>query len=210
MLKHADLWRALDNLAARHGITTSGLARKSGLDPSTFNKSKRYGRGGKPRWPTTESIAKVLSAMDCSFEEFASTTQESAAGGGGLNIPIINSEQARQPGNFDDLGHPVEESWDRVVIAELNDPNVYALEAKDDHLAPAYPDGAILIVAPNAAIRRGDQIVVKDKDGQLTAGRLLRRGARKLEISPAGQAGDEQALLLGQVAWFARIVWVSQ
>ncbi len=210
MLKHADLWRALDSLAARHGITTSGLARKSGLDPSTFNKSKRYGRAGKPRWPTTESIAKVLSATECSFPEFASTTLDVPGGDAGLKVPIINTELARKPGSFDDFGHPIDDAWDEMVFPELTDPNVYALEVKGDDLAPSYIDGEILIIAPSASMRRGDRIIVMNKDGQLIARRLSRRTARKLEMSPIDVAGPSESAPLTQVAWMARIVWVSQ
>ena len=41
MLTHAQIWGALDRLAARAGLSASGLAKKAGLDPTTFNKSKR-------------------------------------------------------------------------------------------------------------------------------------------------------------------------
>ena len=41
MLTHAEIWNAVDRLAARAGLSASGLAKKAGLDPTTFNKSKR-------------------------------------------------------------------------------------------------------------------------------------------------------------------------
>ena len=46
----------------------------AGLDPTTFNKSKRGTANGKLRWPSTESLAKVLAATGASFEEFAALT----------------------------------------------------------------------------------------------------------------------------------------
>ena len=61
-MKHEDIWRALDTLAAEHGMSTSGLARRAGLDPTTFNPSKRRMPDGRARWPSTESLAKVLLA----------------------------------------------------------------------------------------------------------------------------------------------------
>ncbi len=70
MFSHDSVWAALDALAARYSLTTSGLARKAGLDPTTFNKSKRYAQDGRARWPSTESIAKVIEATGASFEEF--------------------------------------------------------------------------------------------------------------------------------------------
>jgi phage repressor protein C with HTH and peptisase S24 domain len=39
VLTHEQIWTALERLAERAGLSASGLARKSGLDPTTFNKS---------------------------------------------------------------------------------------------------------------------------------------------------------------------------
>ena len=46
------------------------LARKAGLDPTSFNPSKRNGPDGRPRWPTMESIDRVLNASGATLEEF--------------------------------------------------------------------------------------------------------------------------------------------
>ena len=70
MLKHADIWRAIDRIAVKHGRTASGLALHSGLDATTFNKSKRINMEGRPRWPSTESISKILAATGDSLAEF--------------------------------------------------------------------------------------------------------------------------------------------
>jgi phage repressor protein C with HTH and peptisase S24 domain len=69
LLTHAQIWRAIDALAAKHGLSPSGLARRAGLDPTSFNKSKRGG-AGKLRWPSTESIAKILAATGATLHEF--------------------------------------------------------------------------------------------------------------------------------------------
>ena len=50
-------------IAERYGFSASGLAKKAGLDPTSFNPSKRNGPDGRPRWPTTESIARVLQCV---------------------------------------------------------------------------------------------------------------------------------------------------
>jgi phage repressor protein C with HTH and peptisase S24 domain len=47
MLTHDQVWAALDRLAERAGLSASGLAKKSGLDPTTFNKSKRVTADGR-------------------------------------------------------------------------------------------------------------------------------------------------------------------
>lgn len=65
------LWYAIDHLAEIRGLSTSGLARQAGLDPTAFNKSKRLSRNGRPRWPSTESVSRVIVAAGMSFSEFA-------------------------------------------------------------------------------------------------------------------------------------------
>src|SRR6267378_2757549 len=72
MLTHADIWNAVDRLAARAGLSASGLAKKAGLDPTTFNKSKRITPEGRNRWPSTESIAKSLQATGVTVDTFVS------------------------------------------------------------------------------------------------------------------------------------------
>ena len=61
-MTHNQIWHAIDMFAKEHGLSCSGLARKCGLDPTTFNKSKRLSVFGQERWPTMSSIAKVLNA----------------------------------------------------------------------------------------------------------------------------------------------------
>src|SRR4030081_963753 len=70
MLTHDQIWTALDRLAERGGLSASGLAKKSGLDPTTFNKSKRVTPDGRERWPSTESVSKALAATNSSIDSF--------------------------------------------------------------------------------------------------------------------------------------------
>src|SRR6202008_3335802 len=70
MLTHAQIWSAIDRLAERAGLSPSGLARRAGLDPTTFNKSKRVTAEGRERWPSTESVAKALTATGQSIDAF--------------------------------------------------------------------------------------------------------------------------------------------
>lgn len=68
---HTCIWRAIDMLAEKNNTSCSGLARRSGLDPTAFNKSKRYTRAGKPHYPSMKSVEKVLVATDTSMVDFA-------------------------------------------------------------------------------------------------------------------------------------------
>src|SRR5471032_19376 len=102
MLTHSQIWRALDALAAQHGTSPSGLAKLAGLDPTTFNKSKRGAANGKLRWPSTESLAKVLSATGAGLDEFVALVEGGAARTS--LVRLIGMAQAGSHGYFDDAG----------------------------------------------------------------------------------------------------------
>ena len=69
-MTHQDIWQAIDNFAFQQQMSCSGLARFSGLDATTFNKSKRWSKYGQPRWPSTGSIAKILNSTGKTLEDF--------------------------------------------------------------------------------------------------------------------------------------------
>ena len=69
-MTHYQIWHAIDLFARAHGMSCSGLAKRSGLDPTTFNKSKRFSKYEQPRWPSTFSISKILSATGASAKDF--------------------------------------------------------------------------------------------------------------------------------------------
>ena len=104
MLRHTDIWRAVDELAARYKLSPSGLAKKAGLDPTTFNKSKRQGPDGRLRWPSTESVSKILKATGASLDEFFAIIAGASAARPVQRVPVIGYAQAGQQGYFDDAG----------------------------------------------------------------------------------------------------------
>lgn len=210
MLKHADVWRAVDRLAKEYGYSASGLARRAGLDPTTFNKSKRITREGKLRWPSTESVAKILTATGASLGEFVSYINEGEGGGVYRNIPLVGQAQAGKNGYFDDAGYPTGAGWDEIPFPGLGDPHAYALEINGESMEPVYRDGDIIIVAPQANIRRGDRVVVKTKGGEVMVKQLRRRSARAIEVLSLNPAHDDRTLLVEDVEWVARVVWASQ
>ena len=143
MLKHADIWAAIDRLAKLNGLSASGLARRSGLDPTTFNPSKRQSSDGKLRWPSTESISKILDATGSSMAAFVRLIDD----GSGLparRIPIVSRAQAAANGLFDEAGRPAGKGWDEVDFPNLSDPTAYALEIAGTDMAPIYRDGDVM------------------------------------------------------------------
>ena len=213
-MKHEDIWRALDTLAAENGLSVSGLARAAGLDPTTFNPSKRCMPDGRARWPSTESLAKVLNATGASLETFTALVSGARAMPSHRTlaqrrIPLIGLAQAGSEGFFDDAGYPVGGSWDEVSLPEIGDMNAYALEIAGDSMDPVFRDGDVVIVSPAAPIRRGDRVVVRTAQGEIMAKQLARRSARRVELKSLNTNHPDRSLDLREVAWIHRIVWAS-
>ena len=210
-ITHRQIWRAIDALADRYDLSPSALARRAGLDPTTFNRSKRVGPGGKMRWPSTESISKILSATDLSFEDFAALAENGAIDAfRRTNIPVIGLAEAGNEGFFDDAGFPVGGSWDEVRFPDVGDDNAYALEVSGDSMSPVYRDGDIIIVSPNAQVRRGDRVVVKTKDGEVMAKSLARYSQKRVELRSFNAEFEDRTIEMSDIAWIARILWASQ
>jgi phage repressor protein C with HTH and peptisase S24 domain len=210
MLKHADIWRAIDRLAQAHGLSASGLARKAGLDPTTFNRSKRTSADGKLRWPSTESIAKILDATGSSFADFVGLASETPVRAQLQRIPVIGYAQAGSAGFFDDAGYPVGSGWDELAFPHIGDPHAYALEISGDSMEPVYRDGDIIVVSPSTSIRRGDRVVVRTRAGEVMAKLLARQTATRVELHSINPRHEGRMLGMEEIAWMARIIWASQ
>ncbi len=207
MLTHGQVWTALDRLAERGGLSPSGLARRAGLDPTTFNKSKRIAADGRERWPSTESLAKALAATNSSIDTFAQLIDSARTA---QSVPLIGFALAGASGYFDDSGFPSGKGWDEVALPSANDEHAYALEISGDQMRPAYRDGDIIVVSPGTPIRRGDRVVVKTRAGELMVKELKRRTAKTLELQSLNPGQVDRVLAAGDVEWIARIVWASQ
>ncbi len=207
-LTHGQIWTALDRLAERAGLSPSGLARRSGLDPTTFNKSKRITPDGRERWPSTESVSKALAATNSSIETFVQLIGDSARTV--PSLPHLGFAQAAGGGYFDDGGFPTGKGWDQVALPALNDEHAYALEISGDQMKPTYRDGDVLVVSPGMPIRRGDRVVVKTTAGEVMVRELRRRTTKTLELQSLNSGHTDRTLSAGDVEWIARIVWASQ
>src|SRR5436190_8591804 len=113
MLTHAQVWAAIDALAERAGLSASGLAKRAGLDPTTFNKSKRITPDGRERWPSTESLAKALAASGSSIDTFVQLIGDGSRGR--HSVPLLPLAQAAGAGHFDEHGYPAGKGWDQVA-----------------------------------------------------------------------------------------------
>ncbi|WP_191061536.1 helix-turn-helix transcriptional regulator [Geminicoccus harenae] len=210
MMTHGDVWVGIDRLAAKNNYSASGLAKRAGLDPTTFNKSKRATKQGKARWPSTESIAKILEATNTTMAEFVALMDGSdgaAAPPVSRRLRSLPLDRAQGGQMFDASGFPQGNAWEDVDFPGLEDGHAFALELTED-VSPAWRRGDLLVVSPSSSIRRGDRIVLADRKGTLHLGSLSRRTAQRVVVDrPDGQ---EANFAIDEVAWIARIVWASQ
>ena len=220
ILTHAQIWNALDALAASHNLSASGLAKKAGLDPTSFNPSKRFTVEGRQRWPSTESIAKVLRCTDTSLDTFMALIEKPSVeaidvdyrgGAQPREIPLIGFAKAGVGGFFDDSGFPAGHGWEMIAApGPVKSEATYALKVSGDSMLPLYREGDVLIVDPEAELRKGDRVVAKTRDGEVFAKVLERHSSRSVEFSSLNPDHPDLSFSPEEIDWIARIVWASQ
>ena len=210
MLHHQDIWSGIDRLAASAGYSPSGLARRAGLDPTSFNVSKRINPQGKPRWPTTESVSKILDVTQTTLADFVTLIGPSAGAAHGRPYPVIGLANAGRSGSFDDAGYPAGSGWREIEAPDIGDAAAYALKITGNGMRPAFRNGDVVIVSPAAMIRRGDRVVVKTVTGGFMAKEIVRRTRREIQLRPVNSDHPDTVVPMRDVAWMHRIVWASQ
>ncbi|MBK8159897.1 MAG: helix-turn-helix transcriptional regulator [Rhodospirillaceae bacterium] len=235
MLQHADVWRGIDKLAAKHGLSASGLARRAGLDPTAFNPSKRITREGRPRWPSTESLSKILTVTGEPFVDFvlltgASGSDASSNGHGGAAgfdqpaaggrvvartpanraIPVISLDRLAAGDCFDSAGQPTGPEWGHLDFAGATGRETFGVEVTGADFDPVFRDGDTLIASRAAEVRRNDRIIVVTASNHVLVRKVARHDADGYYLEAIRQPGQPQFVPQEQVRFAARILWVSQ
>ncbi|MGQ0526467.1 MAG: S24 family peptidase [Alphaproteobacteria bacterium] len=216
MFKHEDIWRGIDRLAAGFGYSPSGLAKKAGLDPTSFNKSKRHSPDGKPRWPSTESLSKILGVTGATVSDFISLIGDDSFANAETQdktIPMIGFAQAGSSGFFDEDGYPAGNSWDEITFPAPRDQgneHIFALQVSGNSMEPLYRKNDLLIVSPGARTKRGDRVIVRTRKGEVMLRELSRQNAQKITLKSLNPDFEDRILYRAEISWMARIMWVSQ
>lgn len=214
MLSHERIWAVIDQLADRYSLSASALAKKAGLDPTTFNKSKRTSADGRPRWPSTESLSKIMEATGSNVDELFQLLGTSPLRYAALEtksaIPLLGFAEAGQGGYFDDAGFPAGQGWDEINFPAANRDNLLALEVSGESMMPLYRDGDTLIVDRAAQVRKGDRVVLRTTGGEVMAKILLRQSTKQIELHSLNPDHPNRSIDVGQVDWIGRIIWASQ
>ena len=213
MLSHRAIWDGIDALARRHGHSVSALAKLAGLDATAFNVSKRVSKDGRERWPSTESIAKILEATGENFDAFLNGTGAFLQMNDNQpmrTVPLLGLAQAGSGGFFDSAGFPAGQGWDEIALPSPGEAGIYALEVQGDSMEPLYREGDRIVVSPTEQVRRGDRVVVKTRDGEVMAKILARQSAKQVELHSLNPAYEPRIIDMAEIEWIARIIWASQ
>ncbi len=209
-LSHAQLWKAIDGLARHEGISVSALARRAGLDATSFNPSKRFGPGDppRPRWPSTESLTRILAVTGLSLGEFAALARDAVERP--MTVPMLGMAQAGQDSFFDDAGLPVGDGWEQTDLPRPKD-SLLSLSIVGDSMAPLYREGDRVIVDREATnVRKGDRVVVRTTGGETLAKEVAGLTAQAVELASVNTAYPARNLARSEIVWMGRILWVSQ
>lgn len=209
-LSHGQLWKAIDGLARREGLSASALARRAGLDATSFNPSKRFGPGDppRPRWPSTESLTRILQATGLSLGEFAALAQDARERPS--TVPMLGMAQAGQDGFFDDAGLPVGDGWEQTELPRPRE-TLLSLRIAGDSMVPLYREGDRVIVDREASdVRKGDRVVVRTTGGETLAKEVAALTARAVTLASVNPAYEPRIVPRKEIVWMGRILWVSQ
>lgn len=209
-LSHAQIWTAIDRLARREGLSASALAKRAGLDATSFNPSKRFGPGEppRPRWPSTESLTRILGVTGLSLADFAELAHDAPERP--AVIPMLGMAQAGQDGFFDDAGLPTGDGWLQTELPRPRD-SLLGLRIVGDSMAPLYRAGDQIIVDREATdVRKGDRVVVRTTGGETLAKELAAISARSVTLASINPAYEPRVIPRAAIVWMGRILWVSQ
>ena len=207
-MKYDTVWNAVDNLAKSLGMSPSGLAKKSGLDSTTFNRSKRKRPDGKNRWPSLDSLNKVFEFCNITFEEFYKYGETDNPPENLNTIPYIKLSGVSKR-EYCQEGEICTTNWETICFPD-GTKNLYAVEIDNTDYAPLYKFGTTLILAKHSEIRRNDRVAVFKKDGDFLLAEFIRRKPRTLELQNLNAPEESFSENIDDILFLSRIVWASQ
>ena len=227
MLSHTSIWSAIDELATRHNLSPSGLAKRAGLDPTSFNPSKRFKTDGRPRWPSTESIAKILDATNTPASTFfadQAILQKKANSehkwmldlllgqrpSSSWPVSTYSDGQAKSRDARSPALPPVQAAWRNRYPAGDSLFPFFILQVRERQFAPVFRSGSLLLLANDLTFAEGDRVIVSSTKDGLILGDVLSMKQQSVCLSSPIEKGNIASYRLSSVEWVARLLWASQ
>lgn len=201
MFTHDDIWAAIDRLAEAHGLSPSGLARQAGLDATAFNRSKRISPNGKPRWPSTESLAKILDVTNSTMGDLLDLMDEKDIAP--RSIPLLSYAALRAGRMSSEKGKVA------LAIAYNVGENAFAVKVEDSRLAPLFRKDALLVADQVTRAKADDRVLFYLRKGGLKGGIVKSLQRRNYTIFLPNDNFEESVFPDDNIEWIARILWSS-
>ncbi len=209
MLDHSNIWNAIETIARMNGLSPSGLAKEAGLDPTAFNKSKRKSPNGKERWPTTQSIAKILSVTNMGMGRFAEIMQTNMSETSDLCIPATELSGLLNSDTFLDKNGKIK--FDRRTQNSFKtniDSETFAIKIISDDFKPLCENGDVLMATTTGGVRKGDMVVIAKLDKTSVVGRIVALSPHKIKLANADEL-ESFEIPTNTILWKARVIWKS-
>lgn len=213
MFSHSEIWAAIDALASKHSLSTSGLAKKAGLDPTTFNKSKRTTAHEKPRWPSTESIAKILGVTGTNLSELADMVKNGVDAVDTSHLLCTKLSSLTDKRLFNGNSRPTRnKGWYKKTLSVTFPTSCFAIEIDGSHESGCYRTSDLLIAEtlPPKSVKQGERIIMLTASGELLLHEVVGISSNMIETRALDNQGNHQRTDGSKITLLARILWASQ
>jgi hypothetical protein len=203
MISQETFWGVFDEIAKRNGIALSAMSVQTGLDKTSLLPSKRH-HNGEMRWPSTETLARVLNGMGMTERELAEILAGNAITTYTTGVPATTMSRLISKKAFNDNGERKLDAWE-VVDLPIADSDTWVVMV--DRHQPDIRDNAQVMVSDKSEIRPGDRVLVVS-DAFTGFGKLRRQTATTTVIQDT-ETGDDHILQTPEVQKLSRVLWVE-
>ncbi|MTI18794.1 helix-turn-helix transcriptional regulator [Rhodobacteraceae bacterium RKSG542] len=214
MLSHEAIWQGIDEVARRNQLSPSGLAKLAGLDTTSFNKSKRITADGRKRWPSTESLSKVLDVTGTTLAQFlglcSQPEAETAPTSGSLAVPCISSQDITDIKTQGTANITIVNTASYIAFPVKHAEKYFAVEVYGNNFEPYYADGQILIVSQDTSLRRGDKVIFKRQGRDPLLRVFLSEKLGAYTFRGLQSCDPPLEIETSQLEWALRVRWASQ
>lgn len=159
MVKQETFWESLEKIAEREGIALSTLARQAGLDKTSMLPSKRYNLNGAMKWPSTETIGRVLNSLNISVQEYGAILAGTADAK--VSLPAVTLSDLKEA--WTGLGVKEECKWSEIMLGSPRGKNNWVVLIDSDR-DPILPEGTTVVADDDTEPRPNDRVVVVSGD----------------------------------------------
>jgi phage repressor protein C with HTH and peptisase S24 domain len=177
----------------------------SGLNSTSFNPSKRLrSEDGTGRWPSTESIAKVLKAAEMTWADFIAILEQTAATPaqpvGKLIIALASLIYPPYRGlkHFDEHGNDVH---GRVS---------YIVNISNDTMSPIYRDGDMIMVSTGMEVKPNHRVLLYPKAGGVLIGKVIAKTEETINLESFQNSSELITIPQDEIAFIHKIDWLKQ